>query len=277
MLRSTTDREELGQLIDCNVVCSVGSSETGAALNSLANERATVAEAHIQIDCGIGFGGFPMEEPEKVRMAFRDMPNVAVAGVYTHIHFVEGDDPQALANIKAFEGLLELIHRDGFETGLTHIAGSYGLMTYNFACREAVRAGSVLMGRCRRTKGDKLTEVGYGEATLSELRWLPKGHTIGFRKPLTLKKATRVAVLPVGYENGFGVSAPDKEESGLLASLLGDRKNTVMVGGEKVKIIGSVGARETLLDVTDVKCAVGDVVRFKLDPMFARGLKRVYR
>ena len=275
MLRSTTDRTELEQLVDCNAVCSVGSAETGAALNALAAERATIVEAHIQIDTGLGFGGFPVEEPEKIMMAFRTMPNVAVSGVYTQVHFQEGANPQALERIKAFEAVLEQAHQEGFETGAIHIAGSYALLTYDFVRRDAVRAGSVLMGRCRRSKGDKLIEVGYGEATLSEINWLPKGHTIGMRKPLTLKKPTRVALLPVGYENGFGVESPEKEE-GFLSSLLGDRRNTVLVNGGKAKVI-CTGARETLLDVTDLKCAVGDVARFPLEPMFARGLKRVYR
>ena len=58
MLRPTTDREELEQLVDLNVVCTVSSVDTGLALNALAERRATVVEAHIQVDTGLGFGGF---------------------------------------------------------------------------------------------------------------------------------------------------------------------------------------------------------------------------
>ena len=66
MLRSTTDREELEKLIDLNVVCTVGSAETGMALNGVAEARSTVAEAHIQVDTGMGFGGFLTGEPDKI-------------------------------------------------------------------------------------------------------------------------------------------------------------------------------------------------------------------
>ena len=55
MLRSTTDRDELEQLIDLNAVCTIGSYDTGVALNGLAEARSTVAEAHIRIDTGMGF------------------------------------------------------------------------------------------------------------------------------------------------------------------------------------------------------------------------------
>ena len=65
MLRSTTDREELERLVDLNVVCTISSVDTGLALNALAENRATVACAHIQVDTGMGFGGFLVSEPEK--------------------------------------------------------------------------------------------------------------------------------------------------------------------------------------------------------------------
>jgi alanine racemase len=32
-----------------------------------------------------------------------------------------------------------------------------------------------------------------------------------------------------------------------------------------------------VLDVTDVRCAAGDLAQFEIDPLFAKGLKREYR
>ena len=66
MLRSTTEREELEELMDLNVVCTIGSHDTGVALNGLAEARSTVVEAHIEIDTGLGFGGFLASEPENI-------------------------------------------------------------------------------------------------------------------------------------------------------------------------------------------------------------------
>ena len=120
--------------------------------------------------------------------------------------------------------------------------------------------------------------VGYGEAPLSEVRWLPKGHTVGSDKLVTLKKPTRVAVLPVGYQNGFGVERP--RPAGLLGTLgrwRRGRRLYVRVNGQRARVIGSVGVSETLVDVTDLKCSAGDVVSFDLDPMYARGCVRQYR
>ena len=86
MLRATVDREELERLVDLNVVCTISSVDTGLALNAVAENRSTVAEAHIQVDTGMGFGGFLVGEPEKILLAYRSLPNVALSGIYTQLH-----------------------------------------------------------------------------------------------------------------------------------------------------------------------------------------------
>ena len=278
MLRSTSDREELEQLVDVNAVCTIGSIDAGLALNGLAESRSTVVEAHIQVDTGLGFGGFLCSDPEKVLSAYRNLPNVAISGIYTQLHSVKADGRDATAQIQSFQSLLEAIRAAGFETGTVHAAGSFALLHYDDALLDAVRAGSVLLGRCRRTKGDGLQRVGFGEASLEEVRWLPAGHTVGSEQPVTLKRPTRVGVLPVGYQNGFGVARV--RDPGFWAAIrrwLRGRQITVRIDGQKVKVIGRIGAIETLLDVTDMKCSSGDLVHFDIDPMYARGFVREYR
>jgi len=277
MLRSTVEREELERLIDLNVVCTVSSVDTGLALNALAENRSTVAEAHIQVDTGMGFGGFLVGEPEKILLAYRSLPNVALSGIYTQIHTTHR--PQEVQDqLDQFTRVLEGVHAAGFETGTVHAAGSYALLNYDFARLDAVRAGSVLLGRCRRTRDDGLASVGHGEVSLTEIRWLPKGHTVGAGKVVTLKKPTRAALLPVGYQNGFGVERP--RERGLLAVLARwrrERRRFVRINGQKAPVIGQIGATETLVDVTNLKCSANDVAEFDLDPLFARGVVREYR
>lgn len=279
MLRSTVDREELERLVDLNAVCTISSVDTGLALNAVAENRATVAEAHIQVDTGMGFGGFLVSEPEKILLAYRSLPNVALSGIYTQLHAVSDRDREVGAQLAQFHQVLDAIHAAGFETGTVHAAGSYALLHFDEARLDAVRAGSILLGRCRRAPGDGLRTVGYGEASLSEVRWLPKGHTVGASGRLvTLRRPTRVAVLPVGYQNGFGVERP--RDRGLLALWRQWRRGGrqfVTVGGQRARVIGSIGASETILNVTDVKCSSGDLAVFDLDPLYARGLNRVYR
>lgn len=277
MLRSTTDREELERLVDLSVVCTISSVDTGMALNALAENRSTVAEAHIQVDTGMGFGGFLLSEPEKILLAYRSLPNVALSGIYTQL-YASQKDQGAQEQLKQFHQVLGVIHAAGYETGTVHAAGSFALLYRQAARLDAVRAGSVLLGRCRRQRDDGLETVGTGEVTVSEVRWLPKGHTVGADKPVTLKRPARVAVLPVGYQNGLGVERP--RETGFWAMVHAWRrrkKASVLIGGRRARVVGRVGATETVVNVTDLKCSAGDVAVFEIDPLFARGFEIEYR
>ena len=93
-----------------------------------------------------------------------------------------------------------------------------------------------------------------------------------------LKKPTRIAVLPVGYQNGFGVSRP--RETGFLALCAQWRRarnRTVRIGDQKARVMGPIGATETLLNVTNMKCSAGDLATFDIDPIFAKGFVREFR
>ena len=278
MLRSTTDRREIEELLDLDVVFTISSVDTGLALNSVAESRSTVAQAHIQIDTGLGFGGFLLGEPEKLLLAYRSLSSVALTGVYTQLHMVRKKDPETAAQLKRFEQVLDRIHQAGFETGVVHAAGSFALLHAPDALFDGVRAGTALLGRCRRTRNDQLELVGHGEAPLTEVRWLPKGHTVGRDDPIRLNRPTRIAVLPVGYQNGFGAERPRKP--GLWAALCKshrDKNRTVRIGNQSVPLLGPIGACETLLDVTNIRCSAGDTACFDMDPMFAKGFEVEYR
>lgn len=272
MLRSTSDSAVLQKLVDLNVVCSVGSLESGMALNALAESRATVVEAHLQMDCGMGFGGFAAEEPEHIVSLIRNLPNVAVAGVYTHL----SSGPALNAQLARFDAALSAIRQAGCETGVVHAAGSYALLQSEMSHLDAVRAGSILLGRCARQKGDGLVRVGRGEAVVSSVRWLPKGHTLGNEHPVRLRRPTRVAVIPVGYQHGFGVDRPPVSLLEAVARFWAARRRTVTINGQKARLLGAIGATEIQVDVTRLKCAEGDAASFELNPLYARGFRRDY-
>ena len=230
------------------------------------------------IDTGMGFGGFLADEPEKILSVYRNLPNVAVSGICTQLHARKKGGEDLAARLGQFHRVVEAIRAAGFETGVVHAAGSYALLHCADARLDGVRAGSALLGRCRRVHGDGLYRVGYGEVGIEETRWLPKGHTVGSARPVVLRRPTRVAVLPVGYQNGFGVARAQGSGLGaLLRRWLAARRRTVRVNGQRARILGAIGAIETVVDVTDLKCSAGDPAVFDIDPLYARGFVREYR
>lgn len=272
MLHATSNMEALSRLVDLGVVCSVGTVESGMALNALAGERATVVEAHLQIDCGMGFGGFAAGEPGKLAGVVRQLPNVAFSGIYTQLTGGSAMDEQ----LSAFQRAVDSLREAGCETGTVHAAGPFDMLQSEHAHLDALRAGSVLLGRCARKRGDGLMCVGYGETVVDCVQWLPRGHAVG-RRGKQLRRAAKIAVLPVGYQHGFGISRPARGLWDALCRALSGRRCTVRINGQKARVLGDIGESETLIDVTGIKCVEGDKAVFPLDPLYAKNCRREFR
>ncbi|MCC8099251.1 MAG: alanine racemase [Clostridiales bacterium] len=278
MLNASADTEVLKQLIDLNVICTIGSYETGVALNAAAEELGTYAEAHVLIDTGIGYCGFLPSEPEKLLQIFQHLPRVTISGTYTRLI---SDSKDISHQMELFQEALNTLRQQGLDPGLIHASNSAALMQTDNIQFGAVRVGSALLGLTEKHRGrgrSALKQVCHGEATLDVVRWLPKGSSLGYEQQVTLRRATRVAILQVGYQNGFGTERVCTNcFRAFFQALRSRRRRYVTIDGKRARILGRIGPTETAIDVTDLKCSEASVARFQIDPRFARGLHRVYR
>ncbi|MBQ2057484.1 MAG: alanine racemase, partial [Oscillospiraceae bacterium] len=230
-------------------------------------------EVQIKIDSGLGRYGFLPTETDKIASIFKYMPNLAVIGVFSTYSQSHKSERITRSEYETFKGVLDKLTQMGFEVGYTHIADSAALFKYDFGTMDAVRVGTALAGRVAGGAVPGLMKVGYIKAGVEEVGWFPKKHRIGGQ---TLKKPARLAVLSVGFYNGFGVNRPDYERR--LIDILKARKRrpVVKLGGRKLRIIGNVGLQHTIVDVTDIECSVGDACYLDVDPVNVKGLQRTY-
>ena len=196
MLRPTVDRGGAGAAHRPERGVHRGLGGHGHGPQRRREARSTVVEAHIQIDTGMGFGGFLADEPEKDPLG---LPQPAQCGRVGHLHPAPRPEKRAedlAARLGQFHRVVEAIRAAGFETGLSRRRVHYALLHCADARLDGVRAGSALLGRCRRVHGDGLYRVGYGEVGIEETRWLPKGTHGGRARPVVLRRPTRVACRP---------------------------------------------------------------------------------
>ncbi|MDR1158053.1 MAG: alanine racemase [Oscillospiraceae bacterium] len=272
LLRSTADPAEIEALLDAGLVATVGSRDAALTLSGLAERRSTVAEAHLKIDTGIGRYGFLPEEFDKILSLYRYIPNLAFSGVYTHLN--AHARPKAVAEQMAlFRGVLTRLQAEGIETGLIHAAGSEALFRHDLPKLDAVRVGLSVSGRVPGRYG--LQSVGYLEAAVTEVRWLPKGTRVGTSDVHTCRRSTRVGILPVGLADGFTAERADRPH--LLDRVRPFRAPSVRVAGGRARVLGNVGLHHTVIDITPLSCGLGDAVCLDVNPLFAARLPKLYR
>ena len=278
MLRSITDVRELQDLIDNGITFTVGSNEAGIALNGLAGELHTVAEARIRVDTGLGQYGFLPGETDKMLNLYRHMPGIAITGMYTRMSGVNLKSA-AEAQYSAFMGAAKALQDLGVDTGALMALDSCSLFRLDAGEQNAVLIGSALIGRTPLKTGSGLVKVGSVEATLEEVKWLPEGTVVGLGKGTTLKKATRVAVLDLGWANGIGTlhrserqELPPMRRMRVLVSPSERFEPVVRVGGKRVPILGQTGMVALTLDVTKCECSPKDLAVLDADPRMVRFL-----
>lgn len=284
MLRPTTNQEELAELLELDVIATIGSVEDAAALNALSTQKDLVAEAHVKIDTGMGRYGFLPEEPEKIRSVYQYHDHIAVSGIYTHFHSAFGKAKETLRQEARFQTVVQELIASGIEPGARHCCNSTAFLRFPEMAMEGVRLGSALLGRVAVKSG--LRRVGFCEATVEQLRWLPKGHTTGYGGAWRARKPTQVAILPVGWYHGF------TNEYGhdifrfrdCLRQLLRAVKNMVIkrkiyvnINGKKCPVLGHVGMLHTAVDVTRVTVKLGDKAIVEINPLQVRGMEIICR
>lgn len=286
MLRPTADAQELTQLLNLGAILTVSSQNDAAVLNGVAETLGVQAQVHVKIDTGMGRYGFLPDELDQLLPIFKYMPGLHVTGIYTHLHSAFCNQKATIAQAEAFQGVLDKLHAEGCDTGMAHMLNSAGLLKYPEYAMDGVRVGSAILGRVSVRGNWGLARIGECQATIEELRWLPKGHSCGYGAGWTAKKPTRVAVFSVGWYHGFGVEMGNDlfRFRDCLRGVLRNLKQMVFkkhlyvtVNGKKCRVLGHIGMLHTCVDVTNLPCAVGDTAVFDIKPLLLKGIEVVYR
>lgn len=283
MLRSTGDPAEMNRLLDLRVILTVGSWETAVAIDEAAGARSDMAEVHLKIDTGMGRYGFLPGELDRIKAVY-DRKHLAVSGIYTHFNCAFNDKKLTKQEFFEFMQVVEQLRASGYETGTVHCCNSSAFLRFPEMYCDGVRLGSALLGRV--PFHSKLKPVGFVETQVEEVRVLPKGHTTGYGAVWKAREDTRVAVIPVGWYNGFQVSC----QTGMprfrdcvrtvlsgLRGMIFHRRPLVEVNGHRCPVIGQVGMLHVVVDVRGVECKPGDRVILQINPLHVKGMKIQYR
>ncbi|MBQ9985558.1 MAG: alanine racemase [Oscillospiraceae bacterium] len=278
MLRSTSLSEELAALIENDVILTIGSTEAAVAANDIAISKNKQARVHIKIDTGMGRYGFSTDDIEQIYAAFTKFSALTPCGLYTHLSSAFKSRRITDRQIDELFAIRDELNARNVDCGVVHFANSAYLFKFGDPIGDAVRIGSAFTGRLAcKGKGRSLSKVGYLESNICEIHWLSPGSKVGYGGAFTAKKATKTAVIPVGYSDGFHVEkARDTYRfRDCLFYILSDIKRMffkksvyVKINGKKAKVLGHIGMTHTVCDITNISCDIGDKAEFDTSPLY---------
>jgi alanine racemase len=233
--------EQIADLVAHRLTPVVSDAQILPALAKAARLHPTPYPIHLKIETGMGRLGFSPEE----MLSLLDDPilqrPLLVEGMMTHLADADGADSTFTERqLGAFRALLEQISQRGIPLPLVHTANSAAIVRFPEAHFSLVRPGIMLYGYHTLPASfpaPDLQPVLSLRTTIAQLRTIPRGGTVSYNGTFVAKRPTRIAVLPIGYADGYSRRLSNR--------------GSVLIQGRRAPIVGLVCMDMIMVDVTD--------------------------
>jgi alanine racemase len=227
-------------------------------LERAASKRQSVLPVQLKLDTGMNRLGAPKEALPRLCEMLSACKHLSLEGISTHLASAEVlDDENAVRQMKNFEEGLAILRNYGLQPQLVHMGNSAAMSARPETWKTMVRPGIALYGYSLAfTRGGEPAAVTPLPRLRPVLSWKTRvltvkeaaaGEAIGYMGTYVTKARSHIAVLPVGYADGY-------------PRLLSNRAR-VIVRGEYAPVVGRVSMDLTIVDVSHIReVAVGDEV-----------------
>ena len=202
---------------------------------------------HVKIDSGMHRLGFYKEDMPWLIDRLNHQKAVRVASVFSHL--AGSDEAQfddfTLGQIKYFDSCAEELKEGLNYPIIKHICNSAGIERFSEFQFDMCRLGIGLYGFS--FAGAKLRNVCTLETTILSVKTVKAGETIGYGRHTKLDEDRSIAVIPIGYADGF-----DRRFS--------NYGGEVWVRGKRCPVVGNVCMDQAMVDVTGADARPGDIV-----------------
>ena len=204
---------------------------------------------HVKLDTGMKRLGFELEEHLKELVAFvQTRDTIYIRSVFSHLAVSDEPVEDAFTELQfeRFEALSRIIIGAFDYKILRHILNSAGIERFPERQYDMVRLGIGLYGVSSFVQND-LQNVATLKTTISQIRTVKSGETIGYGRKGVARENMQIAVLPIGYADGFN-------------RLLSNGVGNVSVNGKRASVIGNICMDMCMVDVTGLDAKEGDRV-----------------
>lgn len=220
-----------------------------AKLLSRASRRLNMpAKVHLKVDTGMGRLGVQCDQVESFLDELMKLPGIQLEGILSHFASAdEADKSYCKYQISRFQDILRILSDRGHPLLCAHIANSAGLLDLPGAHFELVRPGIMLYGSQPSGELDNpadLRPVMSFKSKVLQAKDVVVGQPIGYGRTYVAGRPSRIATIPVGYDDGY-------------PRLLSNR-GEVLVKGMRAPLVGRVSMNMITVDVTHIPDVVDD-------------------
>ncbi len=205
---------------------------------------------HLKLDTGMKRLGFELQDIPRVCEILQAQPEIRVKSVYSHLADADNRRDKRFSEhqIQRFNQAVYTLSQNLNYLFDRHILNSEGVANYPNAQFEMVRMGIGMYGLSSNpTVKQKLKPVMRWISAISQVKTLAKGDSVGYGRTFIAEKETKIAIIPVGYADGFKRS-------------LSNGQGGVFIQGKFCLTVGRVCMDMIMVDVSKLQVKEGDRV-----------------
>ncbi len=249
LILGPTDAKLISEVIEGDFIQTVDSVEYATAIAKRGKLR-----VHIKVDTGMSRLGIYchrdgdiLDAADRIE-AVSALENIKIEGVFTHFADSDGEDRKFTeAQFSVFSRLLCELERRGVDVGTRHCCNSAATLRYPEMHLDMVRAGIILYGLMpsKNVIDDNILLAMKLSARICSVHELKKGDCVSYGCTYRTEKDTSVAVISIGYADGF--------------SRVYSGKELIRINGRSYATVGKICMDMCMVDLgSESDCCVRD-------------------
>lgn len=217
---------------------------------ALTKSEGFALKIHLDFDTGMHRLGFDESEVDQLIALLLDNPQLELTSMYTHLAGADEEVHQeySLQQLEMFSRICRRVNEQLKDPPLAHALNSAGILAFPDYQFDMVRLGIGLYGvEVTGKKEQALRPISTLKTTISQIKDIAPGGTIGYSRVGTMPQGGRIATLAIGYADGY-----DRRFS--------DGAGFVLIGGKRAPVIGNVCMDMCMVDLGDIEAREGDEV-----------------
>ena len=236
------EEDEISTVIQHGLTPVLYRGDIAHMISSAALAAGIQVPVHLKIDSGMGRLGVPYTEAEKFFKSIKPLEGIRVEGLLSHFASADEHDKSfSRLQLERFRQVLAQAKGMGLAFPYAHIANSAGVIDLPDSYLQLVRPGIMLYGAPPSRELHRpisLRPMMTLKTRVLQLKEVDSGSPIGYGRTFITSRPSRIATLPVGYDDGYDRLLSNKGE--------------VLVRECRAPVVGRVSMCLITVDVTKV-------------------------
>lgn len=244
LILGAAEEARYGEMIENHITPTIFTYRAACRLNEVLEARGAHQPypVHIKVDTGMSRIGFCSGKESICEIKkIAGLPLIEIQGLFTHFACADmSGREKTQQQLLKYRQMADALEAEGIHIPIKHCANSAGIMAYDEAYFDMVRAGIIIYGLYPSEAMDKkalsLCPVMSLRSHITYIKEVPEGTCVSYGGTYVTDKKSKIATVPVGYADGYP------------RSLSG--KGRVLIRGQYAPVIGRVCMDQMMVDIT---------------------------